>query len=280
MQTPAGPRVGGHPRCEPDRVPDDTPPSRPRRPAAVRVAAVVAGTLVGLLALCLISGGGVALWGEAQKDDQSYVSTASEPFRSGGYALATQNLSVRSDVPGFVVDNADFGDVRLRITPHGDKPVFVGVAPTAEVARYLRGTPHSSIRDVSYSPFRVDAALRGGDRRPAPPAAQRIWAAAAQGPGTQTVTWDVQRGNWSIVVMNADGSRGVDTGISAGARLPSLSGLGWAGLGGGAALLLAAGGLYWLAMSSPRPRRVRKPVPGVAVISGRAAPRAPAARRA
>jgi hypothetical protein len=261
-------------------VPDDAPPFRPRRPAAVRVAAVVAGTLVGLLALCLVSCGGVALWGEAQKDDQGYVSTASEPFRSDGYALATRNLSVGSDVPGFVVDDGGFGDVRLRITPHGDGPVFVGVAPTADVARYLRGTPHSSIRDVSYSPFRVDAARRGGDRRPAPPAAQRFWAAAAQGPGPQTVTWDVQRGDWSVVVMNADGSRGVDTRISAGARLRSLSGLGWAGLGGGAALLLAAGGLYWLAMSSPRPRRVRRPAPGIAVISGPAAPTGPAAPRA
>jgi hypothetical protein len=80
--------------------------------------------------------------------------------------------------------------------------------------------------------------------------------------------------------MNADGSRGVDTGISAGVHLPGLSAAGWAALGGGAALLLAAGGCYWLAMSSPRPRRVRKPAPGVAAISGRAAPTAPAARRA
>ena len=63
----------------------------------------------------------------------------------------------------------------------------------------------------------------------------------------QTVTWDVKHGDWSVVVMNADGSRGVDTGVSAGADFPILSALAWGGVGGGlvllgvAALLIVAG---------------------------------------
>jgi hypothetical protein len=225
---------------------------RPRGTTAAQVAALVAGSLIGLFALGLMAAGGVALWGEAQKDAQGYVATASDPFSTRGYALATDNLEVDSDVPGWVARQDDFGKVRLQVTPHGDKPVFVGIAPTSEVSRYLHQSPHSTVRDLEYSPFRVDYAARGGDRRPARPAAQDFWAASTHGAGTQSLTWDVRHGSWSVVVMNADGSRGVDTGISAGVRLPFLSAIGWSTIGGGALLLLGAGGLFYLGLRQPR----------------------------
>jgi hypothetical protein len=231
---------------------DTTTQPRPRGTTTAQVLALVAGGLIGLLALGLIAAGGVALWGEGQKDAQGYVATGSDPFSTRGYALATDNLDVDSDVPGWVATQDDFGKVRLQVTPHGDKPVFVGIAPTSEVSRYLGESAHSTVRDLEYSPFRVDYTARGGDRRPAPPTAQDFWDASARGSGTQTMTWDVRHGNWSVVVMNADGSRGVDTGISAGVRLPFLSAIGWSTIGGGAVLLLTAGGLFYLGLRTPR----------------------------
>jgi hypothetical protein len=66
------------------------------------------------------------------------------------------------------------------------------------------------------------------------------------------VTWNVKRGSWSIVVMNADGSAVVDTAISAGARLPILAALGWGSVGGGLLLLAVAGGLMFVGRA---PRR-------------------------
>ena len=52
--------------------------------------------------------------------------------------------------------------------------------------------------------------------------------------------------------MNADGSRGVHTDVSAGARLSFLAPLGWSALGGGFLLLLSAGGLLYLGVRPPR----------------------------
>jgi hypothetical protein len=46
--------------------------------------------------------------------------------------------------------------------------------------------------------------------------------------------------------MNADGSRGIDAGVSAGANVPILPVVGWGALGGGLVLLAAAGGLVFL----------------------------------
>ena len=99
--------------------------------------------------------------------------------------------------------------------------------------------------DVDYSPFHASYRDRdqGGELRPALPADQDFWAASAHGAGTQTVAWDLEDGDWSIVVMNADGSRGVDTDISAAAKVPFLGSLGWVSLGGALVLLITAGTL-------------------------------------
>ncbi len=113
----------------------------------------------------------------------------------------------------------------------GDEPVFVGIAPTDQVSRYLTGVAHTSVSDVDSWPFDADYDERAvaGEGKPAPPGDQRIWAASVQGAGTQTLEWDVDDGDWSVVVMNADGSRGVDAEVEAGAKVPFLSEIGWTG---------------------------------------------------
>ncbi len=52
--------------------------------------------------------------------------------------------------------------------------------------------------------------------------------------------------------MNADGSRGVDTGVSAGARLPFLAAVGWGTAGTGLLLLVVAGALMYVGLRAPR----------------------------
>jgi hypothetical protein len=93
---------------------------------------------------------------------------------------------------------------------------------------------------VSFDPFRADYREQRGDAEPGRPAGRDLWAAAASGPGAQAVTWDVDEGDWSVVVMNADGSRGVDVEVKAGAELPFLASLGWGGLISGAVALVVA----------------------------------------
>jgi hypothetical protein len=223
-----------------------------RSPSAPRLASMILGGLLGLVALGLLAFGALALWGDAQKDDQGYLATSAHRFSASTYAIATDELDIDLGGPGSVIERDRYGRLRLQATSNTAEPVFVGIAPTRDVSGYLRGTAHSTVADVDTSPFRATYETHHGAARPAPPARQRFWAASAQGAGRQTVTWDVRDGAWSIVVMNADGSRGVDARVSAGADVPFLDDVGWILAGGGLALLVVAGGLIYLGARTPR----------------------------
>ena len=227
-------------------------PASPRRSSGGRIAAVIVGSLLGLVSLASLVGGGAALWANGQKDDDGYLTTRTERFHTPTAALRTENLDVDLGGTGTLLGSDVYGKVRLRVTPRAGKQVFVGIARTRDVSRYLHGTAHTRVTDVDYHPFHADYATTGGARRAAAPAKQRIWAAQAHGRGAQTVTWSVEDGDWSVVVMNADGSPGVDANVRAGANVPFLDELAWVGLGTGAVLLLISGALLYAGARTPR----------------------------
>ena len=134
-----------------------------------RIALVVTGTLASLLAAGLLSIGGLALYGDSQKDSDGYLSTDTHQFEAGTRALATENLDVDLDGSRGVLDTDDLGKARVQVDSRGDKPVFVGIARTSDVEDYLAGVSHSTLTDVSTSPFEADYDHHAGSRRPAGP---------------------------------------------------------------------------------------------------------------
>ena len=241
---------------------ETTPQTPPQRSSAARTTSVVVGALVGLLALAMIAIGGVLLWADSKKDDQGYISTDTQRFATRTAAIATDNLDLDSGGPGWLTSHDRYGHMRLEVSSRNDKPVFVGIARTKDATTYLRGTAHATVTDFHSDPFRAVYRAEPGAARPAPvgPASKPIWAASAHGTGTQSVIWDVKHGNWSVVVMNVDGSRGVDTGVSAGADFPILSALAWGSVGGGLVLLGVAAMLIVMGTTAQR----REPAPALA----------------
>jgi hypothetical protein len=222
-----------------------------------RIALIVTGAFAALFASLLLVLGAVALWGDSQKDERGYVTTDTHRFEAGTRALTSENLDVDLDGAEWVFDETDFGRVTLDVESRAEKPVFVGIARTGDVSDYLRGVAHTEVSDVDYGgpfddDFDADYHDRIGRGRPAPPAKSDIWVASAQGSGRQTLDWDVEDGDWSVVVMNADGSRGVDADVSAGAKVPFLDELGWSLVGGGGFALVIGVGLMVLGIRRPR----------------------------
>jgi hypothetical protein len=233
-----------------------------------RIGLIVAGAVVGVLALGALGLGAGALWADGQKNDQGYVMTDSERFAAGTRALATDNLDVDLDGVDWLVDSGELGKVQLEVAPEGDEPVFVGIARTEDVTSYLRGVDHTRLSHVDAFPFEASYQRESGKRRPAVPAQRSFWAASTEGRGTQTLDWRMDEGDWSVVVMNADGSRGVAADVSAGAKIPFLDELGWSALGVGGALLIGSLALIVLGVRPPRNRPPHAQVGSVAPAAG------------
>jgi hypothetical protein len=217
-----------------------------------RVLMLAFGGIAVLVALALLAGGGVAVWGLGQRDAAGYFTSATHRISTPSYALATESLDVDADAPSWV-----FGDrfATARVQARSTQPVFIGIGRTNAVERYLAGVQHDQITDVDTDPFRIKSHRLTGDARPMAPASQGFWRMQASGPGTRTITWPLEKGHWSAVVMNADGSRGVAIDARIGARVPFVRWIAIGLLATGGLVLLFGGALIYLGARRPRPAR-------------------------
>jgi hypothetical protein len=148
-----------------------------------------------------------------------------------------------------LIDRGGLGTVKLALDPADPQtPVFAGIGPSQDVAAYLNGVSQDQIRDVDVSPNRVRYRRREGEAIPAPPGDQAFWAEQITTGQATDLTWKVESGDWTVVVMNADPSRGIDVdarlGIKVGWFLPTVIGLAVGGLillAGGTALAVIGG---------------------------------------
>jgi hypothetical protein len=129
------------------------------------------------------------------------------------------------------------------------------VIVVADAAVYLAGTGYDTVTDLADSPrYRLHA---GGAPEVAP-AWQSFWVAFSVGTGTRTLVWPIHEGSWTVVVMNADGSRGVGLRADLGAKVPAL---GWIATGlllGGTVMLAGAVALLVLAVRRPADGQARR----------------------
>ena len=128
-------------------------------------------------------------------------------------------MEVNIDPAAAGVPEALLGDAKLTATSDNAKDVFIGIARTSQVRAYLAGVEHVTLVDLAGS-NPVYRTTSGSAPTTAPE--QVDWAAQSSGAGRQEITWPVENGNWTVVVMNADASPDVAVEASAGAEVPAL----------------------------------------------------------
>ena len=214
------------------------PPPRQRSGwTAGRVVSLVGGCLLLLVSLGLGAAGGVALVADqVVRDDAGFVMSDEELLTTDTYALVSEKITIHTDSAIVDLPEAILGDVRFEATGSGDSEIFVGVGPTADVADYLQGVRQAQVVELTevngdYQPIYE---VSGQGPPSSPPADSDVWAAQATGTGTVTVDWSADDGDWTVVVMNADGQADVSADVAVGA---TLDWLGWLAV----ALLVAAG---------------------------------------
>lgn len=195
------------------------PPRTGRRGwTTARIVTVVAGCILGLVSLGLLGFGGWATWTTTTQRDAAGYLTAST------HTIATAGPVITSGEVGELADQAwggMLGTVRVRATSTDPNAgVFIGVAPTAAVDRYLSDVDRKAVTD--WFPLATrDLGTAGATPQPGP-AEARIWTAQVSGSGTQALTWRPDGGT-TVVVMHPDGSRGLSAEIDFGAKVPDLA---------------------------------------------------------
>jgi len=215
---------------------------------AGRVAVLLSGSVLAVIGVCLLLGGvALGLAHGFARDDDGYYTTGTERLETGTHAITVEDVDLGNETADLIPEDA-LGRVRVRAERPDGRPVFVGIGRERDVDAYLRGVGHAELDDVD--PPEYDTHRGGAPRRP--PTAARFWVASASGPGRQTVDWDVEGGQWSVVTMNADGDRRVVVDADVGAKVGWVL---WAALGlFVAGLALAVGGGLMIAMAARRPR--------------------------
>jgi hypothetical protein len=221
-------------------APPSPKPAAPVRPgwSAGRVVALVGGCLLLLVSLGLgAAGAAAAVADQVVRDDAGFVMSDDERLSTDTYALVSDQIIIHTDSASADLPESILGDAKIEATGADGSAIFVGVARTADVEEYLDGVLQAEVVDLDSTEgggLDPEYLVTGQDAPSVPPTEVDLWAAQGTGSGTVSVVWPVEDGDWTVVVMNADGTADVTADVAVGA---TLDWLGWAAV----ALLIAAG---------------------------------------
>ena len=134
-----------------------------------KILLTVFGSIGALAALALLAGALVLGIAHTQRDADGFFTTSTERHATDSHALTHEGVRIGdiSELPDWVDER--FGTIRVRATSPDGTPLFVGVARTADVERYLQGVAHEQVTDFDADPFRTQTRpVAGGAPRGAP----------------------------------------------------------------------------------------------------------------
>ncbi|MCY4726942.1 DUF4389 domain-containing protein [Nocardioides sp. STR2] len=203
---------------------------------AGRVVTAVIGSLLVLVGLGFAGAGGtLAFVGATQRDD-GFLMTPSTTLDSETFAITSEDAEIDTEGAPSWVPGMWLGEVRVHARAEGSAPLFVGVAATSDVEGYLGDVSRDTLTDYRAG----DAVLEttDGGAPATAPTDQTFWVTRATGTDA-TLTWDLEDGDWTVVLMREDGTAGVAADVSTGAELPVINAV--------VAVLLVLAGLTLLA---------------------------------
>ncbi len=224
--------------------------------SAGRIIGIVVGGLVLLVGLGLLLGGGGVLVAErVLADADGFVSFRTTSINQDAYAVV---------VPAPILGAQGFWwrhavTLRIEVTGRGadGRAVFVALADRVDVEKYLNGVNYVEVKSPRVAgadrPRRLQMEYRTltGTTVPPAPTTQSFWLESVTGAQTQRLEWRIEPGDYCLVLMNADGSRGIVASAAVGIKAPIAVTIAIAVLAVGAAAF--ALGLLVVVLSARRP---------------------------
>ncbi|MGZ4608905.1 MAG: hypothetical protein ACXV2H_01455 [Actinomycetes bacterium] len=206
---------------------------------SARVPLVVAGAILAVGGGAVASAGGAVM---AVSGSDSTLTTGRHTVVTTTHALATSSGNISAHGADALGGGAT---LRLSVTD-ARKPVFLGVGRAADVDRYLEGAAVETVTDLELAPYHLTTTRTGGTASLASPTSQSFWVARSDGANSASLARKLRKGDYRVVVMNADGSAGVDADGQVALHVPHLFTIGvglliagLAGVAAGIALLVA-----------------------------------------
>jgi hypothetical protein len=212
-----------------------------------RIAALALASITALIGTAAIAAGATGIvFDQTQRNHAGYLMSAGAPYSTGTYALESESYNPE-DAGGFAAREL-LGTIR--VSAQSSRPLFLGIASADAATSYLARVARAQASNLGAES--ADFRTQPGGAPTIAPGAEHFWVASTAGAGVRTLTWKVRNGSWRVVVMNANGSRDVASELSIGASFPHLLTLAIALLGGGILILLATGGVMYLATRRTR----------------------------
>ena len=222
--------------------------------SAGKIILLVFGVIILLMSFGLVAGGSTLLWVDARHVDN-------EGF------LTSDTLHIVRNSSAVVMGPMELDEVALRVfrtigvitifkvdgtNNDPSKQIFMGVADQGDLENYLDNVAHDEMNLVNRG-WRLDFnkvsyASHAGASLPSNPTSKTIWAVSTVGTGSKTLEWQTEAGNNSIVIMNGDGSKGLDLNVIFKAKIPSIVGYGVGSLVTGIVLLIVGGLMVFFAV--------------------------------
>ncbi len=207
--------------------------------SAGRIVLLVFGAIFLLVAIVMLVGGGVLVWADQTlKDSEGFLTSDTITLESDSYAITTHPADINFS-GWWPWGWNDFVTIKVEGSNNNSaKQIFIGIADEADVSDYLRNVNYDEIREFRIHSDEISYRNHPGSAVPEAPTAQTFWEASAYGSGTRTLEWELKKGTWVLVLMNADGSTGVDLSGVIGIKIPWIFGVGLGLLIGGIVLLI------------------------------------------
>jgi len=171
------------------------------------------GGIIGLIAAVffLVSGIYFLCQNSTSKDSQDFFSTWNIEVQQDSRAIVLEPDGIEFDIIWDMEEIEVFKvvtDVDIQ-----EKELFIGSASQEDVRSYLGGIEYDKITALWILPTRADYQRFDGDKIPAVPVSQEFWIDTSAGKGTRDLIWYPERDKASLVIMNADGSAGLDLSV-------------------------------------------------------------------
>ena len=221
--------------------------------SAGKILLLILGVLIIVWSVGLLIAGGALLWvNSALMDSEGFLTTRTIDLEQDSHAIVTAPADIDLGVE-WMWDWVPL--VTFKIEGSNDDPskqIFIGIADESYLSTYLNDVAYDEITGFSFYPYRVSYTNHQGDSEPAAPTSETFWRASVHDAGTQTLEWELEAGRYSLVLMNDDGSAGVDLSVLFGVKIPPVFGIAIGLIVGGTIALIIGILMVFFAIRRPQ----------------------------